>query len=61
MKNYEEYRKIDREIQDSLDEDDSVRCIARDLISENVDGVRDFLVDVLEEENPVEKLLYDLY
>lgn len=57
---YEDYRKFIREIQDTLEEDDCVRDIAKCIIEDNSE-VRDFLVNTLNESDPIRRLENDLY
>lgn len=57
---YEDYRKFIREVQDTLEDDDCVRDIAQCIIEDN-NEVRDFLVNILNEFDPVRRLENDLY
>ena len=56
----EQYRDFIKEIQNSLDEDDSVFQIARDILSNNKE-VKEFLENILCENNPINRLMNDLY
>lgn len=56
----EVYREFIRDIQDSLDEDDNIRHISSDLL-DTMDGLKKYIIEELNELNPLERLMKDLY
>lgn len=56
----EVYKEFIRDIQDGLDEDDNIRHISSDLL-DTMDGLEKYIIEELNELNPLERLMKDLY
>lgn len=55
----EVYKEFIRDIQDGLDEDDNIRHISSDLL-DTMDGLEKYIIEELNELNPLERLMKDL-
>ena len=56
----EVYKEFIRDIQDGLDEDDNIRHISSDLL-DTIEGLEKYIIEELNELNPLERLMKDLY
>lgn len=55
----EVYKEFIRDIQDGLDEDDNIRHISSDLL-DTIEGLEKYIIEELNELNPLERLMKDL-
>ena len=55
----EVYKEFIRDIQDGLDEDDNIRHIWSDLL-DTIEGLEKYIIEELNELNPLERLMKDL-